>query len=195
MPRRPGLDRRTLVGEAAALADERGLDFVTLSNLAERLNVRTPSLYNHIESADELQHQLCLFALQALGNEVARAAIGLNGAAGVIAVAHAYRTFAKRHPGLYCATLRASRPDDAAAQSISGQMLDVMRAVLEPFNLDEDRSIHAMRGFRSLVHGFVSLESVNGFGLKQNIDESFTFVLRSFLSGLDAGTNEAASCT
>jgi AcrR family transcriptional regulator len=188
MPRRPGLDRHALVGEAAALADERGLEFVTLSNLAERLNVRAPSLYNHIESADELQHQLSLFALQALCDEIARAAIGRNGAAGLHAVANAYREFAKQHPGMYGATLRALRPDDAAAQAISGQMLDVMRAVLAPFNLDEDRSIHAMRGFRSLVHGFVSLESVNGFGLKQNIDESFDFVLRSFVSGLDANT-------
>jgi AcrR family transcriptional regulator len=184
MPRRPGLDRRALVGEAAALADERGLEFVTLSNLAERLNVRAPSLYNHIESADELQRQLSLFALRALGDQIARAAIGLNGSAGVIAIANAYRAFAKQHPGMYDATLRAIRPDDAAAHEISGHMLDVLHAILAPFDLDDDRSIHAMRGFRSLVHGFVSLEAVNGFGLKQSIDESFQFVLRSFIAGL-----------
>jgi hypothetical protein len=63
-------------------------------------------------------------------------------------------------------------------------MLDVLRAILAPFDLDEDRAIHAMRGFRSLVHGFVSLEAVNGFGLKQDVDESFQFVLRSFIAGL-----------
>ena len=192
MPRRPGLDRRALVGEAAALADERGLDFVTLSNLAARLNVRAPSLYNHIESADELQRQLSLFALQALGDEIARAAIGRNGSAGLIAIANAYRTFAKQHPGVYGATLRAIRPDDAAAAEISGRMLDVLQAILAPFDLDEDRSIHAMRGFRSLVHGFVSLEAASGFGLRQNIDESFAFVLRSFIAGLDAGTSSAS---
>ena len=189
MPRRPGLDQRSLVGEAAALADERGLEFVTLSNLAERLNVRAPSLYNHIESADELQHQLSLFALQALGDQIARAAIGLNGSHGLIAIANAYRTFAKQHPGMYGATLRAMRPDDAVANQISGDMLDVLRRVLSPFDLDEDQSIHAMRGFRSLVHGFVSLEAVNGFGFKQNIDESFEFVLHSFISGIDAGAS------
>ncbi len=168
MPRRPGLDRRALVGEAAALADERGLDSVTLSNLAARLHVRAPSLYNHIESADELQRQLSLFALRALGDQIARAAIGLNGSSGLIAIANAYRTFAKEHPGMYSATLRAIRPDDAAGQEISTHMLDVLRAILAPFDLDEDRAIHAMRGFRSLVHGFVSLEAANGFGLKQS---------------------------
>jgi len=185
MPRRPGLDRRALVGEAAALADERGLDFVTLSNLAERLNVRAPSLYNHIESADELQRQLSLFAMQALADEIARAAIGLNGADGLVAIAKAYRTFAKQHAGMYSATLRAARPSDAEQQNISQQMLDVLRAILAPYGFDEDRSIHAMRSFRSLVHGFVSLEAIQGFGLTQDVDESFEFMLRSFVSGLE----------
>jgi AcrR family transcriptional regulator len=185
MPRRPGLDRRVLVGEAALLADERGLDFVTLANLAERLNVRAPSLYNHIDSVDELQKQLSLFALQALADEVTRAAIGHNGAAGLLAIANAYRTFAKMHPGMYGATLRAVHPDDAAMQKVAGDMLDVLRAVLAPFGLDADVSIHAMRGFRSLVHGFVSLEAAHGFGLPQDIDESFQSAIRSFIAGLN----------
>ena len=192
MPRRPGLDRRVLVGEAAALAAERGLDSVTLANLAERLHVRAPSLYNHIDGADELQNQLSLFALEALRNEIARAAIGHNGAAGLIAIANAYRMFAKQHPGMYGATLRASRPDDAAMQQVVGDMLDILRAVLAPFDLDEDLSIHAMRGFRSLVHGFVSLEAVNGFGLTQSIDESFHFVIRSFIAGLNDANHASA---
>ena len=184
-----------LVGEAAALADERGLDFVTLANLAKRLNVRAPSLYNHIESADELQSQLSLFALQALGAEFARAAIGQNGAAGLLAIANAYRTFAKEHPGMYRATLLAPRPDDAALQKVAGDMLDVLRAILAPFGLDENLSIHAMRGFRSLVHGFVSLEALNGFGLPQDIDESFQFVILSFIAGLNDANHASARRT
>jgi AcrR family transcriptional regulator len=183
-----------LVREAAALADERGLDAVTLANLAERLNVRAPSLYNHIDGADAFQSQLSLFALEALRDDIARAAIGHNGALGLLAIANAYRSFAKRHPGIYNATLRAVRADDAAMQAIAGEILDVLRAVLAPFDLDDDRSIHAMRGFRSLVHGFVSLEAANGFGLTQSIDESFAFVIQSFITGLNdrrAGTTRS----
>jgi AcrR family transcriptional regulator len=193
MPRRPGLDRRVLVGEAAALADARGLDFVTLANLAERLNVRVPSLYNHIAGADELQHELSLFALQALGNEISRAAVGKNGAAGLLAIANAYRAFARQHPGMYGATLRAPRPNDVAMLAVTGDMLDVLRAVLAPFNLDGDPLIHAMRGFRSIVHGFVSLEAAQGFGLQQSTDESFQFILLLFISGLSAANHAGIS--
>lgn len=173
-----------LVGEAAALADERGLDFVTLANLAERLNVRAPSLYNHIASAEQLQNQLAVFALQALRDDIARAAIGKNGVYGVFAIANAYRAFAKDHPGMYGATLRAPRPDDVALQ-IAGDVLDIFRAILAPLDLSEDILIHAIRGLRSIVHGFVSLEAQHAFGLPQSIDESFHFIVKSFIAGLE----------
>ena len=191
MPRRPGLDQRVLIGEAAALADERGFDFVTLANLAERLNVRAPSLYNHIASADELLHQLALFAMKALAAELSRAAIGKNGRAGLLAVANGYRAFAKQHPGMYGATLRAPRPTDTAMLAVSEGMLDVLRAVLAPFDLDEDRLVHAVRAFRSVVHGFVSLEVAQGFGLPQSTDESFQFIVLLFIAGLAAGIRAA----
>jgi AcrR family transcriptional regulator len=179
-----------LVGEAAALADERGLDFVTLANLAQRLNVRAPSLYNHIESAEELQNRLTLFALRALRDDIARAAIGKNGAAGIMAIANAYRAFAKDHPGMYSATVRAPRPNDVAPHEIAGEILDIVRAILAPFDLDEDTAIHAIRGFRSIVHGFVSLEAGHAFGLSQSIDESFQVIMQSYISGLkDANPN------
>jgi AcrR family transcriptional regulator len=179
-----------LVGEAAALADERGLDFVTLANLAQRLNVRAPSLYNHIESAEELQNRLTLFALRALRDDIARAAIGKNGAAGIMAIANAYRAFAKDHPGMYSATVRAPRPNDVAPHEIAGEILDIVRAILGPFDLDEDTAIHAIRGFRSIVHGFVSLEAGHAFGLSQSIDESFQVIMQSYISGLkDANPN------
>jgi AcrR family transcriptional regulator len=191
MPRRPGLDQRALVGEAAALADERGFDFVTLANLAERLNVRAPSLYNHIASADELLHQLALFAMKALAAEISRAAIGKNGRAGLLAVANGYRAFAKQHPGMYGATLRAPRPTDTEMLAVSEGMLDVLRAVLAPFDLDKDRLVHAVRAFRSVVHGFVSLEAARGFGLPQSTDESFQFIVLLFIAGLEAGIRAA----
>jgi hypothetical protein len=70
-------------------------------------------------------------------------------------------------------------------------MLDVLRAVLAPFDLDEDRLVHAVRAFRSVVHGFVSLEVAQGFGLPQSTDESFQFIVLLFIAGLEAGIRAA----
>ncbi|WJH31593.1 TetR/AcrR family transcriptional regulator [Paenibacillus sp. CC-CFT742] len=45
---RQGLDRGTLLSAAAQLADSDGFQALTLAALAQRLDVRSPSLYNHI---------------------------------------------------------------------------------------------------------------------------------------------------
>ena len=46
---------KTAVIQAASdIADEKGLNNVSLKVVAERLNIRTPSLYNHIENLDDL---------------------------------------------------------------------------------------------------------------------------------------------
>jgi AcrR family transcriptional regulator len=181
MPRRRGLDRRVVIEEAAALADECGLESVTFVNLAERLEIRAPSLYNHIAGTDELRAQLALLGMRALQAELASAAIGRNGVDGIVAVADAYRRFAKARPGLYRATLSAPTPTDVELIAVSSEFLAVMEVVMLPLNLRGNDVIHALRALRSLVHGFVSLEAVHGFGLPQEIDESWRFMLQSFV--------------
>jgi len=52
MPR-AGLTAEAVVAAAGALADERGLDGVTLSELAGRLGVRPPSLYAHVGGLED----------------------------------------------------------------------------------------------------------------------------------------------
>jgi AcrR family transcriptional regulator len=181
MPRRRGLDRSVVIEEAAALADEFGLESVTFAHLAERLNIRAPSLYNHIAGTDELRAQLAMLGVRALQAELARAAIGRNGVDGIFAVADAYRRFAKSRPGLYRATLSAPKPTDVELIAVASEFLAVMDAVMVPLHLHGNDVIHAMRALRSLVHGFVSLEAVHGFGLPQEIDESFHFMLEGFV--------------
>ena len=55
MPR-AGLGTAAVVAAGADLADEVGFAALTMGRLAERLGVRTPSLYKHVES----QADLCL---------------------------------------------------------------------------------------------------------------------------------------
>ncbi|HEY1427934.1 MAG TPA: WHG domain-containing protein, partial [Candidatus Tumulicola sp.] len=165
MARRPGLDRRAVIEEAAALADELGLEKVSFANLAERLNVRPPSLYNHVAGIQELHEQLALFGMRALHAEISRAAIGRNGADGILAVADVYRHFAKVHPGLYRALQAAPGPKDVDLLAAASELLHVMRAVMVPLQLDDDEVVHAIRALRSLMHGFVSLELAHAFGL------------------------------
>ena len=46
--------QEAVIKATSDLADEKGLNNVSLKAVAQKLNIRTPSLYNHIESLDNL---------------------------------------------------------------------------------------------------------------------------------------------
>src|SRR5215470_15101957 len=108
---RPGLDEATVLRAAAELVDAEGWDALSLAKLAEALGVRTPSLYNHVAGLDGVRRGLAVLGVGELRDRMAHAAIGRSGAEALLAIADAYRRFAKEHPGLYAAGLRAPAPD------------------------------------------------------------------------------------
>jgi AcrR family transcriptional regulator len=173
-----------VVRAAAALADAAGGREVTLAELATRLGVRTPSLYNHIPGQEGLRRELALLGTRELGQRLGRAAMGQAGDDAILSLAHAYRAFAKEHPGLYAASLRAPQPTDTEHVAAGEEILSVLRAVLESYGLRDEAATHAIRGLRSVLHGFVSLELAGGFALPLDLDESFVRLVRVFIGGM-----------
>ena len=112
MPR-AGLDTEAVVTAAAELADERGLDEVSLTALAQRLGVRTPSLYAHVGGLADLRSRLGARGARELAAAVTVAAAGRAGRDALHAVALTYRDYARGHPGTYAAMQRAPEPDSS----------------------------------------------------------------------------------
>lgn len=184
MARSVGIDRGQVVAVAAELADAHGLEQLTMAQVAARLGVRLPSLYNHVEGLPGLQHELALLAGRQLLERISRAAIGKAADAAVIAIGQAYRRYVLEHPGRYAAIVRAPAPDDTELQQVGQAIIEVVLTVLEPYGLDEAAAIHAVRGLRSIAHGFATLERAGGFGLPLDCDESFLRLLRAYVAGL-----------
>jgi AcrR family transcriptional regulator len=186
MARRPGpsLDRAAVAQAAAELADEAGLEGVTLGRVAAQLGVQPPSLYSHVAGLSGLRRELALVGLHELTRRLGRAAVGKAGDAALLALAHAYRDFAHEHPGVYAATLRAPEGSDAEWATAGEEVVGIVLAVLAGYGLEGDSGLHATRGLRSLLHGFVALEAAGGFGLPLSLDESFQRLLRIFIAGL-----------
>jgi AcrR family transcriptional regulator len=187
-----GLDSRAVVLAAAHIADEQGLDAVTLAAVAERLDVKVPSLYSHVEGLAGLRRDLALEGTRRLGGALARAAIGRSGDEAVRAMAGAYRAFVKEHPGLYAATVRAPDPGDRELQEAAAQIVDVVLQVVSVYGLHEDEALHAVRGLRSLAHGFATLEAAGGFGLPLDLDASFSRLVEAYIRGLRSATDRQA---
>ncbi|WP_329105740.1 WHG domain-containing protein [Micromonospora sp. NBC_01699] len=178
MPR-AGLTPAIVVAEAARVADEQGLDRLTLAAVAQQLGVTLPSLYKHVRGLDGLAQQLAIRALGELTERVTTATVGLSGTAAVRAMASAYRDYARTHPGSYAATLRAPDPGDPAHVVAAERSVRVVYAVLAAYGLEGDRAIDATRAMRSALHGFVTLEAAHGFGLPQNLDRSYDLLVEA----------------
>jgi AcrR family transcriptional regulator len=191
MVRRRRLNKEKVVARAVQLADAAGsVDGVTLTALAEDLDVRTPSLYNHVAGLDGLRHDMALYATQALTDRLRAAAAGHVGRDALLAMAGAYRTFAHEHPGIYPFVTQAPEPGDEALAALAQELLQLLLLVLASFGLGGDDALHAVRGFRSLLHGFVSLEMGEGYKMALDRDESFHRLVTTYFDGLASGMKE-----
>jgi AcrR family transcriptional regulator len=187
MSPRPGLDTARVVQAAAGLVNEGGLESLTLNRVAENLGVQTPSLYNHVDGLPGLRRELALLSTRTLGQRLAEAAIGRSGSEAVVALAQAYRAYIQENPGLYAAGLRASGTQpapDERQQAAEERVVQVGLAVMGSFGLKGEDALHALRAFRSLVHGFATLEAAGGFGLPLDCDESFRRLVEMFVGSL-----------
>jgi len=170
---RAGLNTDRVVAEAAQLADEVGPDQLTLAALATRLGVRQPSLYKHVASLDALQQLIAKRGKAEFADVLGRAAIGLARDDALVAMSHAWRAWAREHPGRYQISQRAPGPGEADHQAVADQFVAMIATVMAGYGLDGDDAIDAIRAFRSALHGFVSLEANGGFGMPYSVDRSF----------------------
>jgi AcrR family transcriptional regulator len=184
MPPRKHLNLQRVVETAIELANEHGFEAVTLASVAEQLGIRIPSLYNHVDGLPGLRYQMRLYGLRQLIEHARRAAVGKSGDEAVVSIANAYRAFAHAYPGIYAATLRAPDPDEHDLMTAAQEVIDILFAVLRPYDFDEEEMLHAIRAMRSVIHGFVDLETSGGFKMALDLDESFRRLVQGFIDGL-----------
>jgi AcrR family transcriptional regulator len=186
MAKRAGINRDAVIRAAAKIADDDGWDALTLARVAKKLRVRPPSLYNHVGGLEALRRELKLLALRDLNIALSRATIGKSRDDAVRGLAAAYRSFVKRNPGTYAATMVAAPKNDPALEAAAGHIVETILSVLSGYGLERHTGIHAIRGLRSAVHGFVALEIAGGFGIPLDVDKSFDWLVAALLKGLSA---------
>lgn len=173
MAPRPGLTLEKVTDAAAELIEQEGLENLSLASLAKHFGVKTPSLYNHVDGIEGLRRTLRLRGLEELGTRLQRAAMGRSSRDALVALSQAYREFAQEQPGLYALTLQISEQDDEEIKRASSQVVEVVLAVSSAYELEDNDALHATRCLRSALHGFVSLETMGGFGLPLEINDTF----------------------
>ena len=181
MGRRKGaaLTRPDVLAAAVRVVEARGPDALGTAFVAEELGIRASSIYHH-------------FA----GNEALRGAVAVEGWARLVAelpapagspadalrhFARAYRGFALQHPALYRVMTDAPfDPTDPGLLAVASRAM----AVLSGLPVPADEVLHAVRGLRAAVHGFVDLELAGQVRLGVPADQSFEWLLEVVVRGL-----------
>ncbi|WP_338442519.1 TetR/AcrR family transcriptional regulator [Bacillus spizizenii] len=183
MSPRIGLSQKMIVDAAAEIADQEGLNGVTLAALSKKMNVRPPSLYNHINGLQAIRTELAVSGLTRLLDQMADSVTEQKGDSAMLSLAQAYVDFAVENPGYYEAALL--KVQDKRAEIVSDQIVRlVSNLLIEIGYASEKTAIHATRGLRSLLHGFTTLIAKEAFEREEDISESLSFSIRTFLFGL-----------
>jgi AcrR family transcriptional regulator len=169
-----GLTATDVVRAGAEIADERGFQNLTLGLVAERLGVRAPSIYKHVDGLADLQHRVAVLAMSELGEACRDAVAGLANRDALGALAYAIRAYVAAHPGRYTATIgaRFTGPDDPLVKAGS-RVIELIAAVLRGYGIGDDEMVHSIRAVRCTLHGFAVLQASDAFQWSGDVDESF----------------------
>ena len=162
-----------------------------MSDLAAALKVRPPSLYSHVAGIAQVRRLLALHGLAELERGAAKSTIGKSGKEAVRALLRGYREFVRKNPGVYAATLPTPDPADTEWRAAVERLGETCSASMQGYGLHGPDATHALRGLRSVVHGFASLEAAGAMRSKVDRDESFAWLTDAFLLALEQMGAEA----
>ncbi len=187
-----GLDASAVVAAAGRIADAEGPEAATISRVAAELDVRPPSLYNHVANHAALMRLLAIESVEELAAVIAGAAVGRSRDDAVRSVAAAVRAYALEHPGRYAATVHAPDPGDGEGLSAAAAAVTPLAAIIAGWGIEGDDAIHMVRVLRSGLHGFVDIETSGGFGLPLDLDRSFELLVDGLVAAIAAQAEKAS---
>lgn len=182
---RAALSADAVVGIALQLLDEKGPDALTLSAVAGRAGVATPSLYKHVRNLAELRDLMSARIMNDIADQVGQAVLGHSADEAIRALMTAWRHYARHHPHRYAALLH--RPEPRTAQA-GKRLLDILFATLRAYGMTDSAAIHAVRCLRAVLHGFAALEAQGAFQLPEELDESYELLTHMVITGLHTPT-------
>ncbi|MDR2601601.1 MAG: WHG domain-containing protein [Spirochaetaceae bacterium] len=194
-PKKRNLTQDAVLAAAVEITEKNGLESLRIRELAKKLGVKPPSLYNHIKGLDDARRRLACFALEKLEAALRDTALGYSREEALRKIARAYRCFAQSRPELYKAFTARQFSGGSGAMEAKQAAVCAFYKALEPYRLDYETKVHFIRSFRSALHGFVSLEGAGFFKNGVDAEKSFETLVEIIIAPLaqTRKENEAAA--
>jgi AcrR family transcriptional regulator len=168
------LSRDVIVNAALTFLDREGWDALTINALAAQLGTKGPSLYNHVNSLDDLRRSVRKRVVGDIIDMLGTVGQGRTRDDAVLVMAGAYRSYAHHHPGRYSAFTRMplAGGDDPEFTAVARATAEPILAVLASYGLVGEDAFYAALEFWAALHGFVLLEMT---GVMAGIDVDAVF--------------------
>lgn len=188
MFRRKGesLTRNDVVQAALYCLELEGEKSLGVNRVARELNIKPPSIYNHIQNNDELRIAVAIEGWKKLYNTLVLADLfNKDKKDSITLLLNTFRNFAHNNKNLYM-VISTTFIDQNRADflEVSKPFFELFNKLLSNFNIPKKEQIHVLRWLRSMSHGFIILELQKQFELPENVNQSYEFLIKTVIDFL-----------
>jgi AcrR family transcriptional regulator len=181
MPAHSQTSTAAIVAAGRHLLEERGMDTLTMHDVADAVGVRAPSLYKRVRGRSDLLRLILEDVADELTSALDAAASSGDPVADLRAMAATYRRFAHSNPVAYTLLFAPHAVPGATARAVrsSATFLRVVAEVAGPR--------HALPAARTIVawaHGFITMELTGAFRLGGDVEQAWEFGLDRVLAAI-----------
>lgn len=180
-----GLNKEIIVETAQHMMERDGVRQFSMRRLAEELEVKTASLYTHIESMEALLTEVGLSALNEQKQCLMTAIGKKHGDEAIEAAAEGYRLFAMQHRELYGLIMQMPSGNNEILKEAAAMTAEPFMKLLEDYSISDNQKLHWQRVLRGMMHGFISEEQSGYFShYPVPVSESYNIAIRCMIAGL-----------
>lgn len=185
MPAPQKISLENLRAVAAMLVEDHGPDNVSMRMIADRLQVRAPSLYKHVTDREAVLGLVRDDAVAEVTASLrAAGAEGTSPVARLRAQCHAVRRYALRRPQAFGLVFQPSTLPPTSPAALMASVAPLMHSCGELAGAEN--ALAATRTLTAWLTGFVAMENAAAFQLDGDIDDAFDFGVDAVIAGLGA---------
>lgn len=178
------ITKEAVIQAASDIADEKGLNNLSLKAVAEKLNIRTPSLYNHINCLDDLLRAVAHNGMRQMNERMKQTAIGKAGTAAIKAAAIEYLNYMIIHYGVYETIQWAAWHGTEETAAIFDDYLALLTTLIESCDFALEHTNEILDMLTGIIHGFTTLQLRYAFSNPDKVRNDLRNALDTLLSGI-----------
>jgi len=172
MVKRRTLTQAKVLATANQLIETKGINGLTIRDLALVLDVRPQSIYNYVDSLSDLLDQVGIQFIQGVTDQLNEKLQGVEGDAALMVFAQEFRVACERHRGLTPVLLDMN--DSLKIPRTRKAIVQMYQSMFEPLQLNDSARVENTL-YRSALFGFIIQEIGGFFTMSQAaLDKRFT---------------------